>query len=241
MSQFPLSIPFFSRLSAAVRRLPDFRTCRLSDSDEGKARGFSLIEVNIAILVIAGGLLSLFALFPAGLKMSSAALSDTRQALFADDFFAYFDDGVMNIDNRTDWQNIETFWKFARQGLKDGFGSKAQINDDDWSGDSAVREDWGKEGTSGSLATSDFKKGNVNALNSPMFLRFRHGTIKGYFTDNSATDQLDAEFLVRIASDYNASDGLIWRVSLIVSDDGSGGWYYDNSVYHRDFRYAELP
>lgn len=47
-------------------------------------RGFSLIEVNLAIVVVAGGLLALFALFPAGLRMSVSAVSDTRQAMFAD-------------------------------------------------------------------------------------------------------------------------------------------------------------
>lgn len=199
------------------------------------ARGFSLIEVNIAILVVAGGLLSLFSLFPAGLRMSTAAMSDTRQALFADDFFAYFDDGVRQIDNRDDWQNIESFWKAARAGLDDGF-SDATLNDKDWNGDSAVRKDW-------DVNASDMRKGNPNSGNRQnlFYLRFRNGTVKNYFSDN-----LDAEFLVRIASDAPGDsglpqDGLLWRVSLVVSDEGPNGWYYDNPVYHRDFRYAELP
>lgn len=199
------------------------------------ARGFSLIEVNIAILVVAGGLLSLFSLFPAGLRMSTAAMSDTRQALFADDFFAYFDDGVRQIDNRDDWQNIEKFWKAARAGLDDGF-SDATLNDKDWNGDAAVRKDW-------DVNASDMKKGNPNSGNRQnlFYLRFRNGTVKNYFSDN-----LDAEFLVRIASDAPGDsglpqDGLLWRVSLVVSDEGPNGWYYDNPVYHRDFRYAELP
>ena len=202
------------------------------------ARGFSLIEVNIAILVIAGGLLSLFTLFPAGLRMSTAAMNDTRQALFADDFFAYFDDGVRQIDNRDDWQNIERFWKAAREGLEDGFG--ATFNDQDWTGDDKVRKNW-------DVTASDMKKGNPNSGNRQnlFYLRFRNGKVPGYFTDNSKTDKLDAEFLVRIASDVVVEgfpqDGLIWRVSLIVSDEGEGGWYYDNPVYHCDFRYAELP
>ncbi len=199
------------------------------------ARGFSLIEVNIALLVVAGGLLSLFSLFPAGLRMSTAAMSDTRQALFADDFFAYFDDGVRQIDNRDDWQNIESFWKAARAGLDDGF-SDATLNDKDWNGDAAVRKDW-------DVNASDMKKGNPNSGNRQnlFYLRFRNGTVKNYFSDN-----LDAEFLVRIASDAPGDsglpqDGLLWRVSLVVSDEGPNGWYYDNPVYHRDFRYAELP
>ena len=239
MSRF---LSFLRSLSFHPRALHGASDFELRTSDfpvERKVRGFSLIEVNIAILVIAGGLLSLFALFPAGLRMSSSALSDTCQALFADDFFAYFDDGVMTITDRADWENVETFWKAARVGLRNGFGNKAKLNDDDWKGDSEVCKDWGT--SKDPLTSDDFKKGNVNALNAPLFLRFRHGVVEGYFTDNSASDKLDAEFLVRISSDYNPTDGLIWRVSLIVSDDGTGGWFYDNSVYHRDFRYAELP
>lgn len=201
--------------------------------------GFSLIEVNIAILVIAGGLLSLFSLFPAGLRMSSAALSDTRQALFADDFFSYFDDGVRQIADRNDWQNVEKFWKAAREGLEDGFNTS--FNDKDWNGNDEVQKDWGVE-------PDDFKKGSYNsdgsAKSSSLYLRFRNGVVPGYFVQNKskAQDKLDAEFVVRIASEYGeGSDGLIWRVSLIVSDDGTGGWFYNNPVYHKDFRYAELP
>lgn len=46
---------------------------------------FSLIEVNMAILVVAGGVLTLITLFPAGLRMSMSSIEDTRIALFAGD------------------------------------------------------------------------------------------------------------------------------------------------------------
>ena len=187
----------------------------------------------MAILVIAGGMLSLFALFPAGLRMSTAALSDTRQALFADDFFAYFEDGILQIENRDDWQNVEKFWEYGRAGLEGGF--HASFDNKDWSGDATVRKRWDDE-----LTTADFKQGNP-ARSDAFYLRFRQGKVRNYFSKSSKTGSLDAEFVVRIASDYDGTDSLIWRVSLIVSDEGENGWYYDNSVYHRDFRYAELP
>ena len=50
----------------------------------GHAAGFSLIEVNLAILVIGLGLLVVFALFPAGLREGENALTDTHTALFAE-------------------------------------------------------------------------------------------------------------------------------------------------------------
>lgn len=46
--------------------------------------GFSLIEVNLAILLATVGLLTLFALFPLGLRESEMAIIDTQEAMFAD-------------------------------------------------------------------------------------------------------------------------------------------------------------
>ena len=46
--------------------------------------GFSLVEVNLAILLVALGMLALFGLFPAGLREADLAMTDTHEALFAD-------------------------------------------------------------------------------------------------------------------------------------------------------------
>jgi type II secretory pathway pseudopilin PulG len=46
--------------------------------------GFSLIEVNLAIFVVSVGLLTLFTLFPAGLKEGEAGHADTQTSLFGD-------------------------------------------------------------------------------------------------------------------------------------------------------------
>ena len=48
--------------------------------------GFSLIEVNMAIFVLAGGALALLGLFPLGLRDSLAAHNEMRVAAFADRF-----------------------------------------------------------------------------------------------------------------------------------------------------------
>lgn len=201
-----------------------------------KRHGFSLIEVNIAILVIAGGMLSLFALFPAGMRLSAAALSDTRQVFFADDFFSFFDEGVRQIDSLDQWQNIEKFLDAGCDGLEAGFDDRVQIDSGFWTGNSEVQKDW-------KVGSSDFSNGTSGSQTGTVFLRFVHGKVVGRFKNNSgsAGDALDAEFLIRVASEYNAYDQLVWRVSLIVSDDGLGGWYYDNSVFFRDFRYTDLP
>lgn len=227
------SRPFLSRLRRAV-----------SGPAPERAAGFSLIEVNVAILVIAGGMLSLFTLFPAGLRLSTAALSDTRQSLFASDFFAYFQAGVTGM-SLEDWKDIQSdnkgFWHSALEnGLKEGFGADLKITDKTWEPDDAICEKW-----DGDLTTSDFKRGKAG---DAFCLRFVKGSVKGFFSEGSRSDPLPAEFVVRIASDTRVPgdpgrdpDALIWRVSLIVSDEGENGWFYDNPVYHRDFRYADLP
>ncbi len=46
--------------------------------------GFSLIEINLAIFLVAMGMLTLFSLFPAGLKQVETAHESTQEALFAD-------------------------------------------------------------------------------------------------------------------------------------------------------------
>lgn len=47
-------------------------------------RGFSLIEINLAIFMVAMGMLTLFSLFPAGLKQIETAHESTQEALFGD-------------------------------------------------------------------------------------------------------------------------------------------------------------
>jgi hypothetical protein len=46
--------------------------------------GFSLIEVNMAIFVLAGGALALLGLFPLGLRESVAARNEMKMATFAE-------------------------------------------------------------------------------------------------------------------------------------------------------------
>ena len=61
----------------------------LGCTERGKA-GYSLVEVTLALLVVAIGLTSTFALFPEAMKDTRAAVSDTEVALFADYIFSSF-------------------------------------------------------------------------------------------------------------------------------------------------------
>lgn len=46
--------------------------------------GFSLIEVNMAIFIMAVGIMSMVALFPLGLRESTQGSADLKQSMFAD-------------------------------------------------------------------------------------------------------------------------------------------------------------
>ena len=58
--------------------------------ETGKA-GFSLVEVTLALLVVAVGLTATFALFPEGLKATRSAVDDTEISLFAEYVFTTLD------------------------------------------------------------------------------------------------------------------------------------------------------
>ncbi len=53
--------------------------------------GYSLVEVTLALLVVAIGLTATFALFPEGLRATRAAVDDTEIAMFAEYVFTSMD------------------------------------------------------------------------------------------------------------------------------------------------------
>jgi prepilin-type N-terminal cleavage/methylation domain-containing protein len=53
----------------------------------GRRAGFTMIEVTLALLVVAVGVLGAFSLIPAGLQTNRKAIDETRAAMFAEMFF----------------------------------------------------------------------------------------------------------------------------------------------------------
>lgn len=71
--------------------------------------GFSLIEVTLALLVVALGMLALFSLFPSGLREGDNALMDTHVALFGEYVMASLHANALKIDRWNDWDKIAAF------------------------------------------------------------------------------------------------------------------------------------
>ena len=69
--------------------------------------GFSLIEVNMAIFIVAVGIMSMVVLYPLGLRESSQGAADLKQSMFAD----YVLNQVVALASQTNitwsqWQEI---------------------------------------------------------------------------------------------------------------------------------------
>jgi hypothetical protein len=61
------------------------------------------MEVNLALLIMAVGMLGLFSLFPVGLRQSNAASSDTTQAAFATLVLNAMRANAQAVTNWNDW------------------------------------------------------------------------------------------------------------------------------------------
>jgi type II secretory pathway component PulJ len=64
------------------------------------------MEVNVALLVLAVGLIGLFSLFPVGLRQSDLATSDTAQAAFAETVFNAMRANAGLVTNWNEWSGL---------------------------------------------------------------------------------------------------------------------------------------
>ncbi len=78
---------------------------------------FSLIEVNLAILLLAVGLFGLLSLFPLGLQESKQNVSDTYEAMFADHIFNSFQGKASLVTNWSEWTDNPAFKSMLEEDL----------------------------------------------------------------------------------------------------------------------------
>ena len=92
--------------------------CVSKAGHDGGCRGFSLIEVTLAVFVIGAAMLILFALFPLGMKEGQRASSDTQEATFADYVLGAMEGNSMVITNWSDWSDLSRFKQQILQDVK---------------------------------------------------------------------------------------------------------------------------
>jgi prepilin-type N-terminal cleavage/methylation domain-containing protein len=92
-------------LNAFSVRLSGIFTGRLCNRH---CRAFTLVEVNMALLVVGIGLAALLGLFPAALRESSLAAEDTTQAMFAEQVFNMMHANAQSIKTWSGWNAGKT-------------------------------------------------------------------------------------------------------------------------------------
>ena len=80
--------------------------------------GFSLIEVMMSLVIVGGGLVAVFGLFPVGLRQSMDSRSDLTQAAFASAILESISANVKAIDDLETWEDFDKWWKVASGGDK---------------------------------------------------------------------------------------------------------------------------
>ncbi len=88
--------------------------------------GFSLIEVALALMVVAVGLLAVFGVFPVSLRSSQMARSDLAESAFAASLLQTLGGNIRAIDDIAVWNDPKAFWKEAARGT----GLAETIKDD---------------------------------------------------------------------------------------------------------------
>ena len=87
--------------------------------------GFTLMEVNIALLIVGVGLMGVMALFPVGLRQGDSASSDTTQAAFADLVLNAMRANAQMVTNWNTATDPNQRWVNLTNGVALGVGSSA--------------------------------------------------------------------------------------------------------------------
>ena len=90
------------------RKTDNAGTAETASARRGARVGFSLIEVNLVLLIVGVGLVALLGLFPVGLRQAGLATGDTVQAVFADQVLNTLQAQASTITNWTEWATFQT-------------------------------------------------------------------------------------------------------------------------------------
>lgn len=194
-------------------------------------KGFSLIEVNMAILISAGGLLSLFTLFPVGLKQSEMSSEDLYQATYASSTFQMISGNVATIYDVEEWNNPNEFWKIATEGT--GIQSKLQRMNNLNSKDSLVCERY----------IDYLFDGNSGETDNVWYVGTDFNDKDGGFKDEKSPS-MPQQYLIRLYRKRNTGIvekgeviPAVYVVSMVSTSIKSPAIYYENTPYSMEFSF----
>jgi len=145
--------------------------------------GFSLVEVVLALVVAAGGLLSIFGLMPGALRQSQLARTDLSGSGFGSTLLQTFAGNIRTIDDIGVWNDPMAFWDVACKGtgIRNSSALKKGSDVRSWY-KSAVPDQKGKYG----------QFTNPDSQLSPMTTRVAEG-----YPDNVSSGEMDVWYLSR--------------------------------------------
>lgn len=205
--------------------------------------GFSLVEVSLAIVLAAGGLLTVFSLFPMALRQGAGARADMVESAFAESFFTTVQANISVIDDIADWNDFDTFILKAVKGT----GVDGVLG--------------GGKGKSYTQAFNDLSEGNKEAIRKLDLgdtipgvgvLRYIYRESERENVGNGVV-LLPPQFLMRVirvenkgaasssASTERSSGPAVYSITLVSSSQKAPAIFTGNSLYHSEFYFSRRP
>ena len=205
--------------------------------------GFSLVEVALALMVAAGGMVAVFSLFPVSLRQSVSSRVDMKGALFASTVLETIAGNVRQIDDIAVWNDPQKWWEIARNDL----------DVPAWSAGKTAK-DFRDAATSSNTGLGDF-----SAATTDVAIRYKEpndnfykGTIRYFGREETTVDTSDPtppQYLIRLEVVKRNAYGVggtarlpnRYLVSLVSSPDASPQIFVHEQVYAQEYFFVHRP
>lgn len=212
--------------------------------------GFSLVEVALALMVAAGGMVAVFALFPASMRQTVAARVDMKGALFASTVLETIAGNVRQIDDVAVWNDPRKWWEIAANGL--------DIDLPSWS-QSKTAAEFRSAAQSDSGGDSGFSPATVDvAINYPASVdNYYKDTIRYFGREEDAVDtrnpQIPPQYLIRFETIKRRAIGRNgqalagssvpnrYLVSVVSSPNASPQIFVHEQIYAQEYYFVHRP
>ena len=207
--------------------------------------GFSLVEVALALMVAAGGMVAVFALFPASMRQTVAARVDMKGSLFASTVLETIAGNVRQIDDIAVWNDPQKWWEIAANGL--------DIDLPNWneSKTAAQFRDAARNSDSG---LDDFSPATVDvAIGYPSKVdTFYKDTIRYFGREESEVtpgSPIPPQYLIRVETIKREAYGIggnarlpnRYLVSVVSSPDASPQIFVHEQIYAQEYYFVHRP
>ena len=212
--------------------------------------GFSLVEVALALMVAAGGMVAVFALFPASMRQTVSARVDMKGALFASTVLETIAGNVRQIDDVAVWNNPQKWWEVAANGL--------DIDLPSWSASKTAAEFRSAARDSDSGGSTGFSPATVDvAINYPASVdSFYKDTIRYFGREEGEVtpgSPIPPQYLIRFETIKrkalnkngqeinNTSIPNRYLVSVVSSPNASPQIFVHEQIYAQEYYFVHRP